>query len=105
VAHSAAARSWAKDERTEKSKNKAKSVFQINTHSRCLSEHIPVWIPQEIAKKKKIAKQRKPKEKERLQGSAYVFAWALRASDSAPHKSLSSSAFIRATQATQHAYS
>merc|ERR1711990_751755 len=50
-------------------------------------------------KKKKSQNRENRKNKNRLQGSAYVFAWALRALDSAPHKSLSSSAFIHATQA------
>merc|ERR1712100_648347 len=52
-----------------------------------------------LQKKKKSQNRENRTNKNRVQGSAYVFAWALRALDSAPQKSLSSSAFIHATQA------
>merc|ERR1711924_66898 len=100
VTHSADARSWARNKCTENQKNKKKSVYHIDTTADACQSTSRSGFLKSIAKNKKKSQNRENrKNKNRVQGSAYVFAWALRGLDSAPHKSLASSAFIHATQA------
>jgi len=63
VTHSADARSWARNKRTENQKNKKKSVYHIDTTADACQSPIAVWIPQEHCKKK--YKNRKTEQTER----------------------------------------
>merc|ERR1712070_582547 len=66
VTHSADARSWARNKRTENKKNKKKSVYHIDTTADACQSTSRSGFLKSIAKKKKIAEQRKQKEQKSI---------------------------------------